>query len=138
MHLVSNDSRKEDNSESEPILSLSNILQYSEEESPSSGETKSLGRGCDVHVAESESTSIDEICHLVNPDRPQRRICLDIGGLSYLLCSVLFYLAPQVLSSSFDMVDFCLFLKNRIVLECKSFVCVNWCFLSFSIICLFF
>ncbi|KAJ6767493.1 RING/FYVE/PHD ZINC FINGER SUPERFAMILY PROTEIN [Salix koriyanagi] len=80
MHLVSNDSRKEDNSGSEPILSQSNILQHSGEESPSSRETKSSGRDCDVHVAESESTRIDEICHLVNPHRPQCRICLDIGG----------------------------------------------------------
>ncbi|KAG5239436.1 hypothetical protein OIU78_006019 [Salix suchowensis] len=80
MQLVSNDSRKEDNSGSEPILSQSNILQHSGEESPSSRETKSSGRDCDVHVAESESTRIDEICHLVNPHRPQCRICLDIGG----------------------------------------------------------
>ncbi|KAJ6670016.1 hypothetical protein OIU85_022015, partial [Salix viminalis] len=80
MHLVSNDSRKEDNSGSEPISSHSNSLQHSEVESPSSRETKSLGRGCDVHVAESESTRIDEICYLVNPHRPQCRICLDIGG----------------------------------------------------------
>ena len=138
MQLVSNDSRKDDVSESEPILTQTNILLHSEEESSSSREIKSLGRDSDVHVAELESVHIDETCHLVNPDQPQCRICLDIGGLSYLLCSVLFYLAPQVLSSSFDMVDFCLFLKNRIVLECKSFVCVNWCFLSFSIICLFF
>ncbi|KAH8501887.1 hypothetical protein Peur_043756 [Populus x canadensis] len=80
MQLVSNDSLKEDVSESEPILSQSNILQHSEEESSSSREIKSLGRDCDVHFAELESICIDETSHLVNPDQPQCRICLDIGG----------------------------------------------------------
>ncbi|XP_052312565.1 uncharacterized protein LOC7469466 isoform X2 [Populus trichocarpa] len=80
MQLVSNDSRKEDISESEPILSHSNISQHSEEESPSSLEIKSLGRDCEIHVDDSESIQIDETCHLVNPDHPQCRICLDNEG----------------------------------------------------------
>jgi hypothetical protein len=92
MQLVSNDSRQEDFSESEPILSQSNILQQSEEESSSSREIKSLGRDCDVHVAELESICIDETSLLVNPDQPQCRICLDIGGLFYLVCLVPFFL----------------------------------------------
>jgi hypothetical protein len=86
MQLVSNDSRKEDISESEPILSHSNISQHSEEESPSSLEIKSLGRDCEIHVDDSESIQIDETCHLVNPDHPQCRICLDNEGVTYLLC----------------------------------------------------
>ncbi|KAL9351196.1 hypothetical protein Peur_053876 [Populus x canadensis] len=80
MQLVSNDSRKEDISESEPILSHSNISQHSEEESPSSLEIKSLGRDCEIHVDDLESIQIDETCHLVNPDHPQCRICLDNEG----------------------------------------------------------
>jgi hypothetical protein len=91
MQLVSNDSRQKDFSESEPILSQSNILQHSEEESSSSREIKSLGRDCDVHVAELESICIDETSLLVNPDQPQCRICLDIGGLFYLVCLVPFF-----------------------------------------------
>ncbi|KAG6758734.1 hypothetical protein POTOM_039094 [Populus tomentosa] len=80
MQLVSNDSCKEDISESEPILSHSNISQHSEEESPSSLEIKSLGRDCEIHVDDLESIQIDETCHLVNPDQPQCRICLDNEG----------------------------------------------------------
>ncbi|KAJ6317180.1 hypothetical protein OIU76_012849 [Salix suchowensis] len=80
MQLVSNDSRQDDVSESEPILTQTNILLHSEEESSASCEIKSLGRDSDVHVAELESIHIDETCHLVNPDQPQCRICLDIGG----------------------------------------------------------
>nr|TKS17210.1 E3 ubiquitin-protein ligase MARCH8-like isoform X1 [Populus alba] len=80
MQLVSNDSCKEDISESEPILSHSNISQHSEEESPSSLEIKSLGGDCEIHVDDLESIQIDETCHLVNPDQPQCRICLDNEG----------------------------------------------------------
>ncbi|KAJ6727586.1 RING/FYVE/PHD ZINC FINGER SUPERFAMILY PROTEIN [Salix purpurea] len=80
MQLESNDSRQDDVSESEPILTQTNILLHSEEESSASREIKSLGRDSDVHVPELESIHIDETCHLVNPDQPQCRICLDIGG----------------------------------------------------------
>ncbi|KAG6760602.1 hypothetical protein POTOM_037125 [Populus tomentosa] len=80
MQLVSNDSCKEDISESEPILSHSNISQHSGEESPSSLEIKSLGGDCEIHVDDLESIQIDETCHLVNPDQPQCRICLDNEG----------------------------------------------------------
>ena len=90
MQLVSNDSCKEDFSESEPILSQSTISQRSDEESSSSLEIKSLGRDCDVHGDDLESILIDETCHLVNPDQPQCRICLDSEGLAHLLCSACF------------------------------------------------
>ncbi|KAJ6892796.1 E3 ubiquitin-protein ligase MARCH8-like isoform X2 [Populus alba x Populus x berolinensis] len=80
MQLVSNDSCKEDISESEPILSHSNISQHSEEEAASSLEIKSLGGDCEIHVDDLESIQIDETCHLVNPDQPQCRICLDNEG----------------------------------------------------------
>ncbi|XP_015571247.1 uncharacterized protein LOC8259964 isoform X2 [Ricinus communis] len=77
MQLVSNDSQKEDISEREPILRQSNIVQRSEESS-SSCEITSIGQDCDGD--DLESVHVDETCHLVNPDQPQCRICLDNGG----------------------------------------------------------
>ncbi|KAF2317699.1 hypothetical protein GH714_039596 [Hevea brasiliensis] len=75
MQLVSNDSHKEDISESEPILCQSTTLHHSEESS-SSCEIISIARDCD----DLEGVQIDETYHLVNPDQPQCRICLDTAG----------------------------------------------------------
>lgn len=78
MQLVSNDSRKEDSSECEPILFQSDISQRSEECS-SSGEITAIGGDC-VIVSDDLDINVDETSHLVNADHPQCRICLDIGG----------------------------------------------------------
>ncbi|XP_012087337.1 uncharacterized protein LOC105646150 isoform X3 [Jatropha curcas] len=78
MQLVSNDSHREDILESEPILSHSTVSHQIEESSSASSEITSLERDCDGD--DLESVHIDETCHLVNPDQPQCRICLDNGG----------------------------------------------------------
>ncbi|XVF23196.1 hypothetical protein REPUB_Repub13aG0016400 [Reevesia pubescens] len=79
MQLVSNDSQKEDISESEPILCQSDISQRSEECS-SSCEITAIGGDCVVVSDDFEGIDFDETSHLVNADHPQCRICLDIGG----------------------------------------------------------
>ncbi|XP_050223271.1 uncharacterized protein LOC126673240 [Mercurialis annua] len=78
MQLVSNDSHKDDNSEREPILSQSDIVQDTEESSSHCEITPTAGHDCDCD--DLESVHIDETCLLVNSDQPQCRICLDIGG----------------------------------------------------------
>ncbi|XP_022716440.1 uncharacterized protein LOC111275362 isoform X4 [Durio zibethinus] len=79
MQLVSNDSRKEDISESEPILCQSDISQRSEECS-SSFEITVIGGDCVVTSDDLEDINVDETSHLVNADHPQCRICLEIEG----------------------------------------------------------
>ncbi|KAK3219082.1 hypothetical protein Dsin_013052 [Dipteronia sinensis] len=92
MQLVSNDSHNEDISESEPILSQSDLLQRSEESSLSSSSPSSSSSSCEITAVRRESRDCvvitddlqnlhdDETSHLVNADQPQCRICLDIGG----------------------------------------------------------
>ncbi|XP_022724161.1 E3 ubiquitin-protein ligase MARCH8-like isoform X1 [Durio zibethinus] len=79
MQLVSNDSQKEDISESEPILCQSDISQRSEECS-SSSEITTVEGYCVVVSDDLEDINADETSHLVNADQPQCRICLDIEG----------------------------------------------------------
>ena len=92
MQLVSNDSRKEDISESEPILCQFDNSQRSEECS-SSCEITAVGGDC---VVDSDDLDINvvETSHLVNADHPQCRICLDIGGAYYV--NIFFYLISSV------------------------------------------
>lgn len=87
MQLVSNDSNREDISESEPILPRTSILQKSEESS-SSCEITAVGGEC--AIGDLQNLHLEESCHLVNTDQPQCRICLDNGGFYYLPCSVYF------------------------------------------------
>ncbi|XWS16616.1 hypothetical protein CRYUN_Cryun34aG0105300 [Craigia yunnanensis] len=79
MQLVSNDSQKDDTSESEPILHRSHNSQRSEECS-SSCEITTVGGDCVVLSDDLEDINVDESSHLVNADHLQCRICLDIGG----------------------------------------------------------
>ena len=88
MQLVSNDSRKEDISESEPILCQSDVSQRSEECS-SSCEITAVGGDC-VVVSDDLDINVDETSHLVNTDHPQCRICLDIEGAYHV--NIFFYL----------------------------------------------
>ncbi|GAA0172364.1 hypothetical protein LIER_27036 [Lithospermum erythrorhizon] len=76
MQLVSNDSRTENSSETEPILSESSKLV---KESSSSIEITVSG---DYSVAHDylPSSDVDEHCSLVHIDQPQCRICLDAEG----------------------------------------------------------
>ncbi|MBA0868933.1 hypothetical protein Goshw_020694 [Gossypium schwendimanii] len=75
MQLVSNDSRKEDISEREPILCQPDISQTSEE-----CEIAAVGGDCIVVSEDLEEINVDETSHLVNADHPQCRICLDNEG----------------------------------------------------------
>ncbi|XP_021889019.1 E3 ubiquitin-protein ligase MARCH1 [Carica papaya] len=79
MQLMSNDSRKEDVSEREPILCQSDISLQSEE-STSSTEITAVGEEPVVAGENLQNLNVDETCHLVNVDQPQCRICLDVGG----------------------------------------------------------
>jgi hypothetical protein len=82
MQLVSNDSNREDISESEPILRQAGILQSSVESpssSSSSCEITAVGGNCSVVNDDFQDLHIDESCHLVNTDQPQCRICFDSG-----------------------------------------------------------
>ncbi|XP_035548573.1 E3 ubiquitin-protein ligase MARCHF8 isoform X2 [Juglans regia] len=79
MQLVSNDSNREDISESEPILPRTSILQRSEESS-SSCEITAVGGECAIGNGDLQNLHLEESCHLVNTDQPQCRICLDNGG----------------------------------------------------------
>lgn len=81
MQLVSNDHRAEDSSETEPILSQSNIEQRLEESSTSC-EIRTIGVDCSIADRDLENLDTDESRALVNADQPQCRICLDIGGLT--------------------------------------------------------
>lgn len=78
MQLVSNDSRTEDFSETEPILSQSYSAERSEE-SISSIEITVSG-DVSVTIDDSPSPDADENCSLVPADQPLCRICLDTGG----------------------------------------------------------
>ncbi|CAN1780150.1 E3 ubiquitin-protein ligase MARCHF3 [Linum perenne] len=77
MQLVLHDCHKEDVSETEPILS-DNSRQS--DGSSSSRDITTLERGCVVTGDELQSVCIDESCHLINPDQPLCRICLDHEG----------------------------------------------------------
>ncbi|XP_059456583.1 uncharacterized protein LOC132186613 isoform X2 [Corylus avellana] len=82
MQLVSNDSHREDISETEPILSRPGDLQRSEESSSSSlsCEITTVGGDFSVFNDDSQNLHLDESRHLGNTDQPQCRICLDSGG----------------------------------------------------------
>ncbi|KAL6144311.1 hypothetical protein ACLB2K_055005 [Fragaria x ananassa] len=79
MQLVSNDSRRDDSSECEPILSQSDNPQRLSEASSSCEITAVLG---DIAVTDVESQNLDvnESSKLVNSEQPQCRICLDNEG----------------------------------------------------------
>ncbi|KAK6915200.1 Zinc finger, RING-CH-type [Dillenia turbinata] len=79
MQLTSNDSRAEDHTETEPILSQSDTLQRSEKCS-SSSEIKVDIIDSSQDDADLQNLDADENCSLVNSDQPQCRICLDNGG----------------------------------------------------------
>jgi hypothetical protein len=101
MQLVSNDSNREDISESEPILRQAGILQSSVESpssSSSSCEITAVGGNCSVVNDDFQDLHIDESCHLVNTDQPQCRICFDSGGLYYLLFLLSFFFFFGILS----------------------------------------
>lgn len=81
MQLVSNDSHRDDISESEPILSRSDTLQSPEESS------SSLSSLCEITTIGGDCVVIgDEVtCHLITAtDQQQCRICLDSGGLDLI------------------------------------------------------
>ncbi|KAK3035541.1 hypothetical protein RJ639_034746 [Escallonia herrerae] len=79
MHLASNDSRREDNLETEPILSQSSVAQGVEDSSISI-EIRTVSGDSSVTADDRQSFDADESCRLVNTDQPQCRICLDTGG----------------------------------------------------------
>ncbi|XP_040989153.1 E3 ubiquitin-protein ligase MARCHF3 [Juglans microcarpa x Juglans regia] len=81
MQLVSNDSNREDISESEPILPRTSILQRSEGSSSSCEITAAEGE-CAIGKGNGDlqNLHLEESCRLVNTDQPQCRICLDNGG----------------------------------------------------------
>uniref|UniRef100_A0A7N0V5T0 RING-CH-type domain-containing protein n=1 Tax=Kalanchoe fedtschenkoi TaxID=63787 RepID=A0A7N0V5T0_KALFE len=76
MQLISNNASKENYSEIEPILHVSNVGEVSDEVS-----------GCDIGIMSFVSSSSDDTghlhsnvsCNLVIEDPPQCRICLDVG-----------------------------------------------------------
>lgn len=81
MPLVSNDSHREDISESEPILPRPGNSQRSEESSSSlSCEITTVGGDFAVSNDNLQKLHLEESRHLVNTDQPQCRICLDSGG----------------------------------------------------------
>ncbi|XP_061357208.1 uncharacterized protein LOC133301571 [Gastrolobium bilobum] len=77
MQLASNDDDKEQCSESEPILSRQQHLNFQQP----SGESSF---SCEIIPAANnddlQNVHVDETRHLVNTDQSQCRICLDIGG----------------------------------------------------------
>uniref|UniRef100_A0A803M9T4 RING-CH-type domain-containing protein n=1 Tax=Chenopodium quinoa TaxID=63459 RepID=A0A803M9T4_CHEQI len=74
MQLASNGSRGEDDSETEPILSDSHIIEESQET------TLYEIRTVDCDTSAVTDIEADENCSLVNPEQPQCRICLEIEG----------------------------------------------------------
>ena len=79
MHLASNDSRREDGSETVPILSESHNA-----EEPQESTCLCEIRTVDGDTLVANDTSYiddDETCGLVNSDQSQCRICLDSEGL---------------------------------------------------------
>ncbi|CAI9114573.1 OLC1v1015325C1 [Oldenlandia corymbosa var. corymbosa] len=81
MQLVSHDSRTEDFSETEPILSHQS---YSDAERSEESSTRSIeitvSGDVSVTLNESPNPDPDENCSLVPADQPICRICLDTGG----------------------------------------------------------
>lgn len=91
MPLVSNDSHREDISESEPILPRPGNSQRSEESSSSlSCEITTVGGDFAVSNDNLQKLHLEESRHLVNTDQPQCRICLDSGGFYYISCLLSF------------------------------------------------
>ncbi|KAL3528493.1 hypothetical protein ACH5RR_007815 [Cinchona calisaya] len=78
MQLVSNDSRTQDLSETEPILSQSSAAERCEESSSSIEIT--VSGDFSLTVDDSLSADVDENSSLVHGDQPLCRICLDTGG----------------------------------------------------------
>lgn len=78
MHLASNDSHREDGSETVPILSESHDAEDPQESTPL----------CEIRTVDGDTSVAndtsyiddDETCGLVNSDQPQCRICLDSEG----------------------------------------------------------
>ncbi|KAK3004333.1 hypothetical protein RJ639_018557 [Escallonia herrerae] len=79
MQLASDDSRREDNLETEPILSQSSVAQGVDDSSISI-EILTVSGDISVTADDRQSFDVDESCRLVNADQPQCRICLDTGG----------------------------------------------------------
>ncbi|KAK9734135.1 hypothetical protein RND81_04G117200 [Saponaria officinalis] len=75
MQLASNESRGEDSSETEPILSETHIVEQCQEDTLC--EIRTIDEN---DLVANELTNADENCSLVNPEQPQCRICLDIEG----------------------------------------------------------
>jgi hypothetical protein len=91
MQLVSNDSHREDISESEPILRRPGNLQRSEESSSSlSCEITTVGGDLAVINDDLQNLHPEESRHLVNTEQKQCRICLDSGGFYYISCLLSF------------------------------------------------
>lgn len=97
MPLVTNESLRDDISESEPILRQPDDLEVSEVSSSSaSSEIISAGGDFTVVVDDLQNLDADETCNLVNPEQAQCRICLDNEGLEpvlarFVYCSNIFY-----------------------------------------------
>uniref|UniRef100_A0A803KQN8 Uncharacterized protein n=1 Tax=Chenopodium quinoa TaxID=63459 RepID=A0A803KQN8_CHEQI len=84
MQLASNGSRGEDDSETEPILSESHLVEESHETTL-----------CEIRTVDCDTSAVtdveaDENCSLVNPEQPQCRICLEIEVLSIILVGLLY------------------------------------------------
>ncbi|KAI6689752.1 hypothetical protein NL676_026580 [Syzygium grande] len=79
MQLAANDSHREDDSENEPILQRSDVVERSDGSSFSS-EITTVGGEFAVAVDDLENLDVDETCSLVHTDQPQCRICLENGG----------------------------------------------------------
>lgn len=79
MQLVSNDSNREDFSESEPILRRTGVLQKSDDSS-SSCEITAIAEECSIVNDDLQNLHLEESCHLGSFDQAQCRICLDSGG----------------------------------------------------------
>lgn len=128
MQLVSNDSRRDDSSECEPILSQSDNPQRLSEASSSCEITAVLG---DIAVTDVESQNLDvnESSKLVNSEQPQCRICLDNEGPYFL--EILLYLV-YLWILLFERIQ--LVWINKCVIRSQSSVCVSIyiCFLGLS------
>ncbi|XP_073144341.1 uncharacterized protein [Henckelia pumila] len=78
MQLVPHEIRREDSSETEPILLQPSCVQRLEE----SASSIAISVAVDSSVAADDISglNVDEVISLVRPDQPQCRICLDIEG----------------------------------------------------------
>lgn len=83
MPLISNDSQREDSSETEPILSQSTAANRSGGSS-SSIEITVGGSDFSVSTDDSSNRDADENSSLVHSEQPLCRICLDTGGFPNL------------------------------------------------------